>query len=725
MPRLDVPRVPGHGYRSGFWGIAKSARRRLELSLPADSSGGGRDSRALAHDRARRPPADGGPGAGPARRAAGRDLHGDLRAAARPVRAPARVDPRPDPRQLDLRDQRRLLAARSGSPRSRPPSAATRGSSCRARRGAWASTATSSGRWRSRRPTRGTWRSPTRTTRWHPDKLATLLRRARRRAARLQRRPGRRPRRRADRRHLLEHARNNHTDLLSLLVANAVTGAASLFRARAARRRAPVPAARQFAHFHDHWLALVALALGEIAFVDRPLYDYVQHGDATLGHAAANRDDRAARPTRRAAARPARARPNVAHALLRRRLPAACSSRPCCGCAAAARMRPAKRRVLERFLAADRSLAGAGALGARGARELLGGARDARRRMDAVSRLRVAARCWPPPRRERPQRRLRLDAVPPPTLDPRPGPPRPRGPPRAIAEKIAPLELGVRDDAPRARQPADPDDRPRALLRRLHREVQPRAPAGAARRCGCGSSPSTRSPPLPRDWRQRIEAYSGLGGAVRRGRGRVRPGAARPRGQPRPTASLRPPGGRRTSPTAPRRARRRALPLPDPGVRAVHVPDGHLRRAGRGVVPFPACRAVLDRAVARVLPRHGLGVYARREAGDARSASFQNAITRSSRRPAAELAGAARRAPALLRPARAARGAQHVRARRARARRARSSGACSPRLELRGIGAVERPRRIDLGGGARLDLLRRAASAPTRGCCASTTSAWR
>ena len=45
---------------------------------------------------------------------------------------------------------------------------------------------------------------------------------------------------------------------------------------------------RQFAHYHDHWLALTALALGEIEYVDQPLYDYVQHRRAALGHAAAN-----------------------------------------------------------------------------------------------------------------------------------------------------------------------------------------------------------------------------------------------------------------------------------------------------------------------------------------------------------------------------------------------------------------------------------------------------
>ena len=30
------------------------------------------------------------------------------------------------------------------------------------------------------------------------------------------------------------------------------------------------------------------MARGDIAYVDRPLYDYVQHGDAALGHQRAN-----------------------------------------------------------------------------------------------------------------------------------------------------------------------------------------------------------------------------------------------------------------------------------------------------------------------------------------------------------------------------------------------------------------------------------------------------
>ena len=81
---------------------------------------------------------------------------------------------------------------------------------------------------------------------------------------------------------------NNHSNMLSLLVANCVTGAASLFPRRLLDAALPLPPA-QFTHYHDHWLAVTALALGDIHYVDRPLYSYVQHAHATLGHATATR----------------------------------------------------------------------------------------------------------------------------------------------------------------------------------------------------------------------------------------------------------------------------------------------------------------------------------------------------------------------------------------------------------------------------------------------------
>ncbi len=82
--------------------------------------------------------------------------------------------------------------------------------------------------------------------------------------------------------------RNNHTDLASLLLSNTVTGAASLFRRELLDLALPFPPPVGDP-FHDQWLAAVALATGRIAYVDRPLYDYVQHGGAARGHEAAMR----------------------------------------------------------------------------------------------------------------------------------------------------------------------------------------------------------------------------------------------------------------------------------------------------------------------------------------------------------------------------------------------------------------------------------------------------
>lgn len=80
--------------------------------------------------------------------------------------------------------------------------------------------------------------------------------------------------------------RNNHTNLASLLLANTVTGAASLFRRELLDLALPFPPPIGDS-FHDQWIASVALATGKIAYLDRPLYDYVQHGDAARGHHAA------------------------------------------------------------------------------------------------------------------------------------------------------------------------------------------------------------------------------------------------------------------------------------------------------------------------------------------------------------------------------------------------------------------------------------------------------
>jgi glycosyltransferase involved in cell wall biosynthesis len=80
---------------------------------------------------------------------------------------------------------------------------------------------------------------------------------------------------------------NNYADFTSLVITNAITGAAALFRRELAERALPFPPPHGDI-FHDHWLGLVAMATGDIRYVDRPLYDYVQHSMAALGFSKAN-----------------------------------------------------------------------------------------------------------------------------------------------------------------------------------------------------------------------------------------------------------------------------------------------------------------------------------------------------------------------------------------------------------------------------------------------------
>ncbi len=76
---------------------------------------------------------------------------------------------------------------------------------------------------------------------------------------------------------------NNFEDLDVLLLANTVTGAASLFRRDLLETLLPFPP-RIGDAFHDHWIACAALAQGSLGYIDAPLYDYVQHDDAVVGH---------------------------------------------------------------------------------------------------------------------------------------------------------------------------------------------------------------------------------------------------------------------------------------------------------------------------------------------------------------------------------------------------------------------------------------------------------
>jgi glycosyltransferase involved in cell wall biosynthesis len=86
--------------------------------------------------------------------------------------------------------------------------------------------------------------------------------------------------------------RNNYTNFASLLLANSVTGASSLFLRELLDDALPFPPELASRTFHDHWLAVVAMARGEIAYLDEPLWDYVQHGGAVIGHSESNKRPR-------------------------------------------------------------------------------------------------------------------------------------------------------------------------------------------------------------------------------------------------------------------------------------------------------------------------------------------------------------------------------------------------------------------------------------------------
>lgn len=182
------------------------------------------------------------------------------------------------------------------------------------------------------------------------------------------------------------HRRNNHTNFASLVLANTVTGAASLFTREVVDYALPFPL-HYGDGFHDHWVALVAMALGEIGYVDRPLYDYVQHGGAFLGHARANGllrgVPRGAEPAGGGTTSPGRLARLLSEGVARetRRL----YFTHCCGTALAAmvaEMRcgstttPAKRRTLRRLTHAERMV---GWLGLRSLRSCAGRTETLRR----------------------------------------------------------------------------------------------------------------------------------------------------------------------------------------------------------------------------------------------------------------------------------------------------------------------------------------------------------
>jgi glycosyltransferase involved in cell wall biosynthesis len=205
--------------------------------------------------------------------------------------------------------------------------------------------------------------------RWHPDKLEGLLERIGE-GTELAYSDARviRPSGEVIHSSYWTERRNNHTNFTSLLLANSVTGASSLFRRDLLDDALPFPP-RLARPFHDHWLAIVALARGEIAYIDRPLYDYVQHEGAVIGHATANKKPKSVR--RHLAERrrnPTDGARRVYYYDWYQQLLFAEVLRLRCW----ERMSPGKRRALRLLLSADRSMIGLSWLLGRRVRRLWG-----------------------------------------------------------------------------------------------------------------------------------------------------------------------------------------------------------------------------------------------------------------------------------------------------------------------------------------------------------------
>jgi glycosyltransferase involved in cell wall biosynthesis len=505
-----------------------------------------------------------------------------------------------------------------------------------------------------------------------------------------------------------DRRRNNYESLTSVLVANSVTGAASLFRREVLDRALPFPPG-QFGHFHDHWVGLTALALGDIGFVDRPLYDYVQHGAAVLGHAEANRMP-ALRERIAGWRRPLRDRVRKWRLTYFvdgcRLLQCATILRMRCG----DRMAPPKRRAIDRFLRADRSPVELARLVGRAARELTG------RQPETLGAelglffgfgwshlVAGTARGL-----KRPRRRLAIDARPPTRLIQRPsrrGPDSPTA--RVVAGKIAPLELAVTDEGPQ---------RVNLLIPTIDLEHffgGYIAKLNLARRLaerGARVRVVTVDPVgvLPRSWKQRVESYSGLAGVfdgVEVAFGRESTGLEVTRSD-RFIAT--------TWWTA-HIARHAVRSLG--GERFLYLiqeyepftfPMGTYAALAAESYRFPHTALFSTELLRDYFRRHGLGVYAAGQAaGDERSAAFQNAITAVEPPSAAELAGRSRRSLLFY-----ARPEPHASRNMFELgvlalSRAVEEGAFEGDWDLHGIGTVESGGRAGLGSGATLHLLPR------------------
>ena len=76
----------------------------------------------------------------------------------------------------------------------------------------------------------------------------------------------------------------NRGDFEAMVLANTVSGAGAAFRRELLDVLLPFPRLAGMKLYHDHWAAVVAAAGRGVTYLDRPLYDYVQHPGADTGH---------------------------------------------------------------------------------------------------------------------------------------------------------------------------------------------------------------------------------------------------------------------------------------------------------------------------------------------------------------------------------------------------------------------------------------------------------
>jgi glycosyltransferase involved in cell wall biosynthesis len=308
--------------------------------------------------------------------------------------------------------------------------------------------------------------------------------------------------------------RTNHTDMTSLLVANTITAAASMFPRRLLDYALPFPAPLGHA-FHDHWVALVALATGRIAYLDRPLYDYVQHSANAFGSRGASwRTRQAGRSGTPQPRVPARSR--LSARLLRWRLDYFYNACPARLHAEILMMRCGeeltgkRRRAVKRMLKADRSLSLA-------ARLRLRSIAARRRRSPTMGQERLIARGILWRRIVRLQGRLRrrrreshgqaLPTPPPPSASKAP----PADAPKLvhqITRKIAPLQLRITSTCePRVNMLVPTIDLDHFFGAYIGKFNLARRLAEHGLRVRIVAVDPTR---LPDTWREQIRGYEGL-----------------------------------------------------------------------------------------------------------------------------------------------------------------------------------------------------------------------